>query len=188
MRVSLLAFYAALFLLALVPTVIFGVWVTHQSWELKDKISAWDPFIKTMAIAGAVVVGLASLERFLDQRQQELAKDMVSRGQNIDQIFQQAIKTTSSIATAKEIVGPTDVQEAVSSFWKLYWGELARVEGPAVETAMVRFGNALKAWQAEGKKPQEMEQLALQVSYACKSEAEAYNKIIDDFKNRYSPF
>jgi hypothetical protein len=64
LRVSLIAFYVALFLVALVPAGLFAFWLHSQSWELKDKISAWDPFVKTMAIAGAVIVGLASFERF----------------------------------------------------------------------------------------------------------------------------
>lgn len=32
----------------------------------------------------------------------------------------------------------------VTEFWLLYWGDLAFVEGPAVETAMVRFGSKLR--------------------------------------------
>jgi hypothetical protein len=187
MRISVVAFYVALFLIALVPTCVFAYWLYYQPWDLKDKISAWDPFVKTMAIVGAVIVGLAAFERFLDQRQQEIVKDMVARAQSRNEAFAQATKTASAIAISVDL-GSSDVKDAVTSFWKLYWGELARFEGPAVEGAMVRFGRSLQIWQDTAKKPQEMEQLALEVSHACRSEINAYDKQMDDLRNRYSPF
>ncbi|NKQ73461.1 hypothetical protein C3Y89_24515 [Rhizobium sp. UPM1132] len=187
MRISLVAFYLLLFVTALLPTGVFAYWLYRRPWDLKDKISAWDPFVKTMAIAGAVIVGLATFERFLDQRQQEIVKDMVARAQSRNEAFSQATNTASAIANASDL-NSGDTKEAVASFWKLYWGELARFEGPAVEGSMVEFGRSLQTWQKTGEKPQEMVQLSLAVSHACRSEIEAYDKQMDELRNRYSPF
>lgn len=186
-RISVVAFYLLLFLTALLPTGAFAYWLYYRPWDLKDKISAWDPFVKTMAIAGAVIVGLAAFERFLDQRQQEIVKDMVVRNQSRNEAFAQATKTASAIATSSDL-NAVEAKEAVDSFWKLYWGELARFEGPDVETAMVRFGRALQTWQATGEKPDEMAQLSLAVSHACQNEIDAYDKQMDELRNRYSLF
>jgi hypothetical protein len=183
----LIAFYLALFLVALVPAGLFAFWLYGRPWELKDKISAWDPFIKTMAIAGAVIVGLASFERFLDQRQQELVKDMSARAQSRKEAFARAIKATSEIATMVDLASPV-AKETVASFWKLYWGELALYEGPTVAGAMVAFGRSLKEWQDSDKKPESMEILAIGVAHACKSESDTSDKEMDALRDRYSPF
>lgn len=187
MRISIVAFYLLLFLTALIPTGVFAYWLYYRPWDLKDKISAWDPFVKTMAIVGAVIVGLATFERFLDQRQQEIVKDMVAHAQSRNEAFGLAKKTASTIATSSDLTS-SETKEAVASFWKLYWGELASVEGPAVEGAMVDFGRSLQIWQNTGKKPEEMAQLSLAVAYACRSETESYDKQVEEARNRYSPF
>src|SRR4030095_12642965 len=100
MAVKSLVLYTTLFLFALVPTLLFGVWLRRQSWDLKEKISAWDPFLKVMAIAGAVIVGLATFDRFLDQREQEFLKLEIDRSKAKAGVFGQAIKSASTIANA----------------------------------------------------------------------------------------
>ena len=188
MPMPILFFYAVLFILALTPSVFFGIWVYAQNWELKDKIAAWDPFIKIMAIAGAVIIGLAYFERFLDQQRQALAKDMLARAEERNEAFNQAIKATAAIAMVTDL-GELDGANAVKTFWQLYWGELARFEGPTVEKAMVEFGSALQLWQQTGQKQEgEMKQLSLKVVFACRNEIEAYQKQIDDLRDRYPLF
>jgi hypothetical protein len=182
-----MSFYALIFVVALAPTILFGLWLRKQPWELKDKVSAWDPFIKTMAIAGAIIVGLASFERFLDQRQQESMKDNIERNEARTAAFTQAIRASSAIATATALTGPEEAN-AVTTFWRLYWGELGRFEGPQVEGAMVRFGRALQSWQQSGQKPQGIEALSLEVAHSCRMEIDTYQKEIDALKNRYSLF
>ena len=98
-----LTIYGVIFLIALTPTLLFSIWVRKRPWELKDKISAWDLFIKTLGIAGAIILGLASFDRFLDQRQQELIKDQIEKNQARTEAFNQAIHTSSTIATATEL-------------------------------------------------------------------------------------
>jgi len=84
------AFLATLVAVALSPAIVFAVWLQHQSWEPKDKIAAWDPFIKTMGIAGTVVVGLAALQKYLDQRQIDLLKTTLDLENSRRETFRQA--------------------------------------------------------------------------------------------------
>jgi hypothetical protein len=182
-----LSLYMIMFFVALAPTVLYGLWLRKRPWELKDKLAAWDPFIKIIAIAGAIIVGIASFDRFLDQRQQELLKDSIEHNEGRTAAFSQAIRATSTIATAASLAGPEESNEG-TIFWRLYWGELARFEGPDVEKAMVEFGSALQVWQRTGQKPERMESLSLHVAHASRKESEAYQKDIDALKNRYKPF
>jgi hypothetical protein len=179
------ALYIALFLLALTPPIVFALWVRKRPWELKDKVAAWDPFIKVMAVSGAVIVGLAAFERYLEQRQQELATSMIERAKGRNEAFQQAMTTSSAIATAESLRG---MEEAVTAFWRLYWGELARFEGPSVAGAMIQFGRQLQSWQQTGQKPTDMTQLSLRLAHACREEIDAYEKQIEAVRNRYSVF
>jgi hypothetical protein len=188
MRVRMVVFYVLLFFAALLPAGVFAVWLRDQNWELKEKISAWDPFIKTMAIAGATIVGLASFERFLDQRQQQLADALVARAQTRNEAFSQAITLTSRVATAQELTGSEDIGEAVTTFWRIYWGDLARFEGESVERAMVSFGRSLRDWQETSQKPRDIQRFALDVAHACRSEIEASDTQIDAIRARYSLF
>ena len=186
MAVNSLAIYVILFLGATIPTLLFGIWIRRQPWDLKEKISAWDPFIKIMAISGAVIVGLATFDRYLDQREQEFLKLEIDRSEVKAGIFGQAVKAASIIANAKALDGLQE-KEAVSSFWRLYWGELAQIEGVDVERAMVEFGRALQEWQNSGTKPQGLHQLSLHLAHACRIEQEPIEKEIENLRGRYIP-
>jgi hypothetical protein len=186
MAVKSLVLYTTLFLFALVPTLLFGVWLRRQSWDLKEKISAWDPFIKVMAIAGAVIVGLATFDRFLDQREQEFLKLEIDRSKAKAGVFGQAIKSASTIANAKSLDGAQE-KEAVATFWHLYWGELAQIEGRKVEVAMVQFGRAIQDWQGSGTRPAEIQQLSLGLAHACREEQEPIEKEVAKLRQRYLP-
>ncbi|MET4489763.1 hypothetical protein [Bradyrhizobium sp. LA7.1] len=187
MSLSPLIFYMLLFALALAPSIVFSLWLGKRDWERKDKIAAWDPFIKVMAIAGAVIIGLASFERFLDQHRQELAKEMLDRAEQRNGLYNKAIKAGAAVAIAPDLNG-ADVAGAVTTFWQLYWGELAQFEGAQVEGAMVQFGRELQAWQRTGQKPEGMDRLSLQLAQACRAEMETYQKQIDSLKNQYARF
>jgi hypothetical protein len=110
---------------------------------------------------------------------------MLDRSKARNGALEQAIKTTEAIALAN---GLSDVEDAINSFWRLYWGELARVRDPSVELAMVAFGRELQRWQQSGQKPNNMVQLSLEVTSACQNEIEASAKEIDAVRNRYSVF
>ena len=102
-RISVAIFYLLLFFIALIPTGAYAYWLYYLPWDLKYKIDAWDPFVKIMAIVGAVIVVLATFERFLDQRQQESVKDMVALAQSRNEVFGQATRTASAIATSSDL-------------------------------------------------------------------------------------
>jgi hypothetical protein len=176
--------YVLLFLLALVPAIIFAAWVKRQPWDVKDKISAWDPFIKVMAISGAIIVGLASFERYLEQRQLESSKELFDRNQIREGLYVQAMQAAATIAAADDLVGEKE-QGAVQAFWRLYRGELGRVEGRDVESAMVLFGRAIEAWKHTGKKPLDIGPLSLQLAHACKEEVAAAQKSAAQFRDRF---
>jgi hypothetical protein len=181
----MLLFYIVLFAAALTPSFFFGRWLRTQNWDLKDKIAAWDPFIKVTAIAGAVILGLASFERYLEQHRQDLAKEMGERLEEPKTAFRRATVVTATIATAPDL-SSSDTAQAVTAFWQLYWGDLARFEGREVEVAMVQFGRALQAWQKTGQKPPDIEQLSLSVAHASRTEIDDLQKRIDAFRDQYS--
>ena len=186
MAAKSLVLYVVLFSLALVPTVLFGAWLRRQSWDRKEKISAWDPFIKMMAIAGAVIVGLASFDRFLDQREQEFLKLEIDRNNRNRAVFDQAVKAASTIANAPTLSGAQE-KEAVAKFWRLYWGELAQIEGRKVETAMVYLGRAIQDWQGSGTKPGGIQQLSLDLARACGEEQRPIEAHTENLRARYMP-
>lgn len=186
MAAKSLFLYGGLFLFALIPTLLFGTWLRRQPWDLKEKISAWDPFIKVMAIAGAVIVGLATFDRFLDQREQEFLRREIEMGNAKAAVFDQAIRSASVIANAQTLSGAQE-QEAVATFWRLYWGELVRIEGRQVESAMVRLGNAIQEWHDSGNKPENIQLLTLGLSRACEAELSPLQREVEMLRRRYIP-
>ena len=57
-------------------------------------------------------------------------------------------------------------QDAVTRFWQLYWGPLAVVEDPEVESAMVNFGNALRQ---QNPPKSTLQHLSLDLAHACRN-------------------
>lgn len=55
--------------------------------------------------------------------------------------------------------------KAEKRFFELYWGELALVENPGVETAMVRFKDGL----VSGASPDQLQQLSLKLAGALRA-------------------
>ena len=78
-------------------------------------------------------------------------------------LFEEATQTVAFLATTSD---SPDRAKRLERFWQLYWGELALVEHGKVESAMVAFGNALNA----GADQKRLQQLSLNVTYACRNE------------------
>jgi hypothetical protein len=186
MALKSFAVYLALLLVALVPTAVFGAWLGRQPWERKEKIAAWDPFIKVMAIAGAVIVGLAAFDRFLDQREQEFLKLEIEANNKKAAVFGQAVKSASTLANAAVLTGQQE-KEALATFWRLYWGELAQIEGRDVEVAMVDFGRALQDWQSSGTKPGDLHGMSLALARAVRAQQESIDAEAARLRARYMP-
>lgn len=72
----------------------------------------------------------------------------------------------ATLCAARIAVG-TDEAEIASAkrrFWDLYWGPMAIVEDPEVETAMVAFGQAL----SESVLPTVLEAAAIDLAHRCR--------------------
>src|SRR5262249_21218775 len=78
-------------------------------------------------------------------------------------LFQETTQTVAFLATHSD---SPDRAKRLERFWQLYWGELALVEHGQVESAMVDFGTALSS----GADQKELQQLSLEVTYACRDE------------------
>ena len=78
-------------------------------------------------------------------------------------LFKEATQTVAFLATTSD---SPDRAKRLERFWQLYWGELALVEHGKVDSAMVAFGNALNA----GADQKRLQQLSLNVTYACRNE------------------
>jgi hypothetical protein len=77
------------------------------------------------------------------------------------QLYTDASKSAAVIATSD---GAQEVAKARGRFKELFWGELALVEDPPVEAAMVRFQRALE----NGGSRADLQQLSLQLAHACR--------------------
>jgi hypothetical protein len=78
--------------------------------------------------------------------------------------YADAKRVTGALAGAANLDAP-EAHRNQTRFWELYFGEMAVVEGKAVEAAMIHFGKALKA-----KDPAQLKQFAAEVAEACDAE------------------
>jgi hypothetical protein len=78
-------------------------------------------------------------------------------------LYARACLVADQLAAARS---PAEVERVRREFWELYYGELAIVEDPEVEHAMIQFGNELRGWR-EGPAPAKFRELARQLRQAC---------------------
>ena len=120
-----------------------------------------DTLIKIFPILVAVVGGLWTLNTYFDnQRQASQAEQAAREKEQRSQLLQaqapflehrwKAYIETSGVAGALVALEPADPAwaQAEKRLWELYWSELAMVETPVVESAMVDFGRKLAAVEA----------------------------------------
>ena len=114
--------------------------------------------IKIFPVLVAVVGGLWTLNTYFDsQRQANQQEQSAREKEQRSQLLQaqqpflehrwKAYIETSGVAGALVALEPADPAwtQAEKRFWELYWSELAMVETPDVESAMVDFGGRLNA-------------------------------------------
>ena len=65
-------------------------------------------------------------------------------------LYSKALNVAATIAGADNF---DSVQSAREEFWRLYWGSLALIEDPQVESAMVNFGKKLGEFEKLGRLP-----------------------------------
>ena len=175
-------------LLPIAAIMVFARWLgSLAGLGFDEKLKAWDVFIKLVSALTVVGTGAVLIGKYFDQREQlahreaqqskqeanlrtaeflrqKLAFD-TERHQRRRKLFDEAKLITTRIATAKP---PTDSD--TKRFEELYWADLIGVEqlkGP-VEAAMVQFRRKLRG--EAGALPDPIEQLSLQLGFACETE------------------
>jgi hypothetical protein len=160
--------------IALIAIWCFRRWLRSQpNFTTQDKIGSWDIFIKLIGGFGIIIGTLFTAWQYLDQRDRELLQRRMEFAQQIydekSKVYDEAITSASSLANATKLSAPT-TQRYLKTFWELYWGKMVRYESKDVEAAMVRFGNALKAWESTEAKPQGLQRLSLALAKAIKED------------------
>jgi hypothetical protein len=100
----------------------------------------------------------ADAEKARKTRQIEATKPFLDRQL---QIYSDITQFAAAIAAAED-AGSRN--QFAPEFWRLYYGQMALVENPEVEAAMVEFGKVLKTTQDR----QELQRLALALAGACR--------------------
>ena len=116
-----------------------------------------------------------ALERQAETRRIEATRPYLERQLRL---YTEATQVAARIATKGSAPGQRDLKDspsasryhastldnAVTRFWELYWGELALVEDNEVERAMVAYGQALR-----DKAPTEtLQEKSLALAHACR--------------------
>ena len=104
--------------------------------------------------------------------------------------YQHYIKATGVAAGFAQASTKQEAEEKRKQFWEIYYGELSVVEDDNVKQAMMNFGGAIKEWEKyntgdsdfsppsifelddKDGKPQTFDQLAYELSQACRESLE----------------
>jgi hypothetical protein len=122
------------------------------------------------SFAFAVVQWKAKSKSELAQAETESRRLAATRQVEATKPFlERQLKLYTEATQVAAVVSTSEVPEARATarrrFWELYWGELALVENPEVEAAMVQLGDAL-----EKDTPQsELQKLSLKLAQACRT-------------------
>jgi hypothetical protein len=100
----------------------------------------------------------ADAEKARKTRQIEATRPFLDRQL---QLYNDVTQFAAIIASTEE---PGPRYQFTGEFWRLYYGQMALVENPEVEAAMVEFGKVLKTTQDQ----QELQRLALAIAGACR--------------------
>lgn len=106
----------------------------------------------------------------LDLRRKEFRVKFFEREM---ELYIDACRTAAALASAPD---PKNLEVArdIERFYRLYWGELCVVEGPAVEHAMVAFEQSLRTWRERGSglATDDMKVAACNLAFACRNSLE----------------
>ena len=139
----------------------------------------------TVALLGAAV----ALLQYRSSQAQSQAKLWLERkslqftlSREKSELFAQAARSAATMATSSN---PDAVRKAMEEFWLLYWGPLTLVEGPQVETSMVKIGALLDRLGSDFpdtpiKSRHELKMAAYELGQACRSEVDAIGKELEE--------
>lgn len=143
-------------------------------------------WLKLLVAAGATVAALATYvyqqEATRTQQRSEYQRRLWE--QQLD-LYMQAVKAASTLAGSPD-PGGADYKAARARFEQLFLGELCVVESPEVEHELVRFHNALAAYDdaPDEKKRSKLLELCRFLALACrKSTEEAWRVNLGELKS-----
>lgn len=126
-----------------------------------------DKAIKALGFVFALSSILWSIHQYTDSIDQsnktkllEIKKAFLDRQLAL---YTEATLTASKLATNET---PEEYDRHLQRFWELYWGELALVESPDVEAAMVAFGKELRSSSPDKER---LQVLSLALARACRA-------------------
>jgi len=121
--------------------------------------------LKTLGVLIAAAGFVWGVYQYFDKRELEIENARVEATRPFLErqlkLYTEASQTAAILVTSKN---EAERGKAEKRFWELYWGELALVEDPGVEAAMVRFGRGLTSEAA----PSELQQLSLRLAGALR--------------------
>jgi len=185
----------------LISVAIFARWLKRQSLDFDKSVKCWDVFVKLLSALTAVVGGAMVFGQYISEQSQLEQQRIDLQRKDFYQIVQQEKKEleerrsatnalyneVKAIATRLARSADTNDQAFKDDFAKfdeMYWANLIGVEGPSVESAMVRFRQAIESWLNSQVKPSDMMELSLELSSACSAEIKELDGQIDDLKIR----
>lgn len=159
-------------------------WFDSKTIESVSKIML--ALIAVLGFVWGVYKYMDSRERQLDRHEDALERQAETRRIEATRpylerqlrLYTEATQVAARIATKGSAPGRRDLKDspsasryhastldnAVTRFWELYWGELALVEDNEVERAMVAYGQALR-----DKAPTEtLQEKSLALAHACR--------------------
>jgi hypothetical protein len=138
----------------------------HKKWELLFKLAglltigfgiAWPIWQYTSGLEEKRKSDEKQAKITLFTAEREAKKPFLERQWAL---YTEATNAASQLATLND---GTDHEKARKRFYQLYWGELSMVEDPQVESAMVKFNEALEANHRD-----EMRDKAYLLAHACR--------------------
>ena len=117
----------------------------------------WDIIIKAIVTPIiAVITVFVGIYQYTDGQKKSLEKEYelkkIERQEKILEEKTALYKETRQILSflsTNEDPGSDLYESKKKRFWELYWGDLAAVESPDIESLMVRFGNSLTELEKE---------------------------------------
>lgn len=138
----------------------------------EDAARFYTSLFSALTIASLIAGGAYSILQYFDTRSREnqtYALQVATAQLEAQKPFSaKLVDLCSEASTAAATLATTDdakkQREAADNFWRLWDGPLAIVEGQSVASAMIDFGNCLKA------KCGNLPALSIELSHSCRQE------------------
>jgi hypothetical protein len=149
----------------------------------EDQHRKWDILIKGIITPIiAVITVLFGIYQYTDSQKKTMEREFQLRKiERQEQAFEEKTKlyketrqVLAFLSTNNEL-GSVLFESKKNRFWELYWGDLASVESPQIESLMVRFGSLLTKLENPDEADKEsiqsnLQQISLDFSHQTQSE------------------